>query len=60
MRGNEWRGCWVSPYLNPTIEGNGDVSPDPVDDDAAVDITAAHLERENKLTPAGRWLDVIA
>jgi carboxypeptidase C (cathepsin A) len=40
----------VSPYLNPTIEDNGDVSPVPwlV---TLPPITAAHLEREHKLTP---------
>ena len=40
----------VSPYLNPTIEDNGDVSPVPwlV---TLPSITAAHLEREKKLTP---------
>jgi carboxypeptidase C (cathepsin A) len=48
----------VSPYLNPTIENNGDLSPiawlmtlPP--------IAAAHLERENKLTPE-TMADVIA
>ena len=40
----------VSPYLNPTIEGNGDVSPIPWMM-TLPSITAAHLERENKLTP---------
>lgn len=40
----------VSPYLNPTLDDNGDVSP------LAwmltlPSITAAHLERENRLTP---------
>ena len=40
----------VSPYLNPTISDNGDVSPIPwlV---TLPSITAAHLEREHKLTP---------
>ncbi len=40
----------VSPYLNPTIGDNGDLSPVPwlV---TLPSITAAHLERENKLTP---------
>jgi carboxypeptidase C (cathepsin A) len=48
----------VSPYLNPTIEDNGDLSPMrwimtlP-------SITAAHLEREKKLTPQA-MADVIA
>ncbi|HSY71300.1 MAG TPA: hypothetical protein VK798_03630 [Alloacidobacterium sp.] len=40
----------VSPYLNPTIEENGDVSPIPWMV-TLPSITAAHLERENKLTP---------
>jgi carboxypeptidase C (cathepsin A) len=40
----------VSPYLNPTIEDNGDVSPVPWLM-TLPSITAAHLERENKLTP---------
>lgn len=40
----------VSPYLNPTIEENGDVSPIPWMV-TLPPITAAHLERENKLTP---------
>ena len=40
----------VSPYLNPTIEQNGDLSPLPwlV---TLPSITAAHLEREHQLTP---------
>ena len=40
----------VSPYLNPTINDNGDLSPIPwlV---TLPSITAAHLEREHKLTP---------
>jgi carboxypeptidase C (cathepsin A) len=40
----------VSPYLNPTIEGNGDLSPLPwlV---TLPSITAANLERHNQLTP---------
>ncbi|HEX4005911.1 MAG TPA: peptidase S10 [Acidobacteriaceae bacterium] len=40
----------VSPYLNPTIEGNGDLSPLPwlV---TLPSITAANLERQGKLTP---------
>ncbi len=48
----------VSPYLNPTIEGNGDVSPIPWMV-TLPSITAAHLERENKLTPQA-MADVIA
>ncbi|MBV8632400.1 MAG: peptidase S10 [Silvibacterium sp.] len=40
----------VSPYLNPTIEQNGDVSPIPWMV-TLPSITAAHLERQNKLTP---------
>jgi carboxypeptidase C (cathepsin A) len=40
----------VSPYLNPTIEDNGDVSPLPWLM-TLPSITAAHLEREHKLTP---------
>jgi carboxypeptidase C (cathepsin A) len=40
----------VSPYLNPTIEDNGDLSPVPWMM-TLPSITAAHLERENKLTP---------
>ncbi len=40
----------VSPYLNPTIEDNGDLSP--MEWIMTLpSITAAHLERENKLTP---------
>ena len=40
----------VSPYLNPSIEGNGDLSPMPwlV---TLPSITAANLERQGKLTP---------
>lgn len=40
----------VSPYLNPTLEQNGDLSPLPwlV---TLPSITAAHLERERQLTP---------
>ena len=48
----------VSPYLNPTIEDNGDVSPIPWMV-TLPPITAAHLERENKLTPEA-MKDVIA
>jgi carboxypeptidase C (cathepsin A) len=40
----------VSPYLNPTIEQNGDLSPIPWMV-TLPSITAAHLEREHKLTP---------
>ena len=40
----------VSPYLNPTIEDNGDLSPIPWMV-TLPSITAAHLEREHKLTP---------
>jgi carboxypeptidase C (cathepsin A) len=48
----------VSPYLNPTVDENGDLSP------LAwmmtlPSITAAHFERENKLTPEA-MADVIA
>lgn len=48
----------ISPYLNPTIEDNGDVSPVPwlV---TLPSITAAHLEREKKLTPQA-MADVIS
>lgn len=40
----------VSPYLNPTIEQNGDLSPIPWMV-TLPSITAANLEREGKLTP---------
>ncbi len=40
----------VSPYLNPTIDENGDLSPIPWMV-TLPSITAAHLEREHKLTP---------
>src|SRR5208337_3939129 len=40
----------VSPYLNPELESSGDVSPLPWMLTLA-SITAAHLEREHKLTP---------
>jgi carboxypeptidase C (cathepsin A) len=40
----------VSPYLNPTIENDGDISPLPWMM-TLPSITAAHLEREKKLTP---------
>jgi carboxypeptidase C (cathepsin A) len=40
----------VSPYLNPTIEGDGDLSPLPWMV-TLPPIVAAHLEREHKLTP---------
>ena len=39
----------VSPYLNPTISGNGDLSPIPWMV-TLPSITAAHLEREHQLT----------
>ena len=48
----------VSPYLNPTIETNGDLSPIPWMM-TLPSITAAHLEREQKLTPEA-MADVIA
>jgi carboxypeptidase C (cathepsin A) len=48
----------VSPYLNPTIEDGGDLSPVPWMM-TLPSITAAHLERENKLTPQ-TMADVIA
>ena len=41
----------ISPYLNPTIESHGDLSPLPWML-TLPSITAAHLEREKKLTPA--------
>ncbi|MGA3265170.1 MAG: peptidase S10 [Terracidiphilus sp.] len=40
----------VSPYLNPTISNDGDLSPIPWMI-TLPSITAAHLERENKMTP---------
>ena len=40
----------VSPYLNPTVEDDGDLSPLPWMM-TLPSITAAHLEREKKLTP---------
>ncbi len=40
----------VSPYLNPAIDDNGDISPIPWMM-TLPSITAAHLEREHKLTP---------
>jgi carboxypeptidase C (cathepsin A) len=40
----------VSPYLNPALYDNGDISPVPWMVSLA-SITAAHLEREHKLTP---------
>ena len=40
----------VSPYLNPTIDSDGDLSPIPWML-TLPPIVAAHLERENKLTP---------
>ena len=48
----------VSPYLNPTIEDDGDLSPLPWMM-TLPSITAAHLEREKKLTPEA-MADVIA
>lgn len=40
----------ISPYLNPTLEQNGNLSPIPWMV-TLPSITAAHLEREHKLTP---------
>ncbi len=40
----------ISPYLNPTLESHGNLSPIPWMV-TLPPITAAHLERENKLTP---------
>lgn len=48
----------ISPYLNPTIENDGDLSPLPWML-TLPSITAAHLEREKKLTPDA-MKDVIA
>jgi carboxypeptidase C (cathepsin A) len=48
----------VSPYLNPGLDEDGDVSPLPWMM-TLPSITAAHLERENKLTPEA-MADVIA
>ena len=48
----------VSPYLNPSVGDNDDLSPVPWMF-TLPSITAAHLERENKLTPAA-MADVIA
>ena len=48
----------VSPYLNPWIDSNGDISPLPWMM-SLPPITAAHLEREHQLTPE-RMRDVIA
>jgi carboxypeptidase C (cathepsin A) len=48
----------VSPYLNPTVEENGDLSP-LVWMMTLPSITAAHLEREKKLTPEA-MADVVA
>jgi carboxypeptidase C (cathepsin A) len=48
----------VSPYLNPALSDNGDVSPVPWML-TLPSITAAHLEREHKLT-AEAMVDVIA
>ena len=48
----------VSPYLNPTIEDDGDLSPMPWMM-TLPSITAAHMERKSKLTPQ-TMADVIA
>ncbi len=48
----------VSPYLNPTIDSDGDISPLPWMM-TLPSIAAAHLEREKKLTPEA-MADVIA
>ena len=48
----------VSPYLNPWIEGNGEISPLPWMM-SLPPIVAAHLEREHQLTPE-RMAEVIA
>jgi carboxypeptidase C (cathepsin A) len=48
----------VSPYLNPWISSNGEISPLPWMMTLPA-ITAAHLEREHQLTPA-RMAEVIA
>ena len=48
----------VSPYLNPTLEQNGNLSPIPWMV-TLPSITAANLERQNKLTPEA-MADVIA
>jgi carboxypeptidase C (cathepsin A) len=48
----------VSPYLNPTLEDDGDLSPVPWMV-TLPSITAAHFERENKLTPQA-MADVVA
>ena len=48
----------VSPYLNPTVDDNADLSPLPWMMPLP-SITAAHLEREKKLTPKA-MADVIA
>ncbi len=48
----------VSPYLNPGVDENGDLSPLPWMM-TLPSITAAHLEREKKLTPAA-MAEVIA
>ncbi|RRA48377.1 S10 family peptidase [Acidipila sp. EB88] len=48
----------VSPYLNPWIEGNGEISPLPWMM-SLPSIAAAHLEREHQLTPE-HMADVIA
>jgi len=48
----------VSPYLNPSLEDNGELSPIPWMV-TLPSITAAHLEREDKLTPS-TMADVIS
>lgn len=48
----------ISPYLNPTLENNGDLSPIPWMV-TLPPIVAAHLERERQLTPKA-MADVIA
>ena len=48
----------ISPYLNPSLEDNGDLSPIPWMA-TLPSIAAAHLERENKLTSVA-MADVIA
>jgi carboxypeptidase C (cathepsin A) len=48
----------ISPYLNPTLEAHGNLSPIPWMV-TLPPITAAHLEREHKLTPEA-MADVIA
>jgi carboxypeptidase C (cathepsin A) len=48
----------VSPYLNPWIDGNGEISPLPWMM-SLPSITAAHLETENQLTPE-KMAEVVA